>query len=99
MHLAVVEPNAAGHHFAVHVRALAREATARGWRVQLVTTAAATRHPAYAVLQRALAGRLETVLLPDEAARTERRFARGVALELRRWHAFRSAMAAIVARL
>jgi hypothetical protein len=91
-HLAIVEPDATGHHMALHVRAIAAEAVRRGWRLTLLTTAAATRHPAYEVLRRETGAALTTALLPaDTVTRREPRLVRGLSLEARRWRAFRAA--------
>src|SRR2546425_236240 len=99
MHLAIVEPHAAGHHLTLHVRAIAREALVRGWRLRLLTTAATTRHPAYEVLRRATGDALETSLLPDEVGRMDRRFLTGIVVEARRWRALRAAAGEILAPL
>jgi glycosyltransferase involved in cell wall biosynthesis len=99
VHLAIIEPDAAGHHLAVHVRAIAREARARGWRLHLLTTAAALRHPAYELLRRDAGGTLATSLLPNDSAAWDPRFLRGLAAEWRRWRALRQATAATLAPL
>src|SRR6266404_7496825 len=98
LHLAIVEPDAAGHHMVLHVRAIAAEAVRRGWRLTLLTTAAATCHPAYEVVRRETGAALTTALLPAETVtRREPRLVRGLALEARRWRAFRSATLRILA--
>jgi glycosyltransferase involved in cell wall biosynthesis len=94
LHLAIVAPDAGGHYMALHVRAIAAEAVRRGWRLTLLTTAAATRHPAYEVIRRETGAALTTALLPaDTVARREPRLVRGLVLEARRWGAFRTATA------
>ena len=54
MKLLVVEPDPGGHHFIPYLLFFARQAQARGIEVSLLTTEAATRHPAMAMLQEGL---------------------------------------------
>jgi glycosyltransferase involved in cell wall biosynthesis len=92
LHLAIVEPDAAGHHLALHVRGIAAEAVRRGWRLTLLTTAAATHHPAYDAICRETGAALTTALLPAHTVKCrEPRLVRGLTLEARRWRAFRDA--------
>lgn len=98
LHLALVEPDGGGHHFALHVRAIAAEAVRRGWRITLLTTAAAMRHPAYDVVRDESGAALTTALLPDSAVkRHEPRLLRGLVHEARRWRAFRAATTDVLA--
>jgi glycosyltransferase involved in cell wall biosynthesis len=91
-HLAIIEPDAGGHHMALHVRAIAAEAARRGWQLTLLTTAAATHHPAYEMVRCEAGGALATALLPAHTVtRREPRLLRGLVLEARRWGAFRTA--------
>jgi len=51
MKLLIVEPEGEGHHMALYVRFLVRAAAQRGWKTHLLTTAKATRHPAFKLVQ------------------------------------------------
>lgn len=82
---------------ALHVRAIVAEAVRRGWPLTLLTTAEATRHPAYDVVCREAGAALTTALLPSHTvSRREPRLVRGLMLEARRWRAFRHATASIL---
>lgn len=43
----IVEPEASGHHMALYVRLIVRVALQRGWKIRLLTTATAVKHPAF----------------------------------------------------
>ncbi len=97
LHVALVEPDGGGHHFALHVRAIAAEAVRRGWRITLLTTDVAMRQPAYDIVQRESGAVITTALLPDYTAkRRDPRLLRGLAHEARRWRALRAATAAVL---
>ncbi len=65
MKLLVVEPYATGHHMALHVRLIARAAHARGWHLQLLTTATATSHPSFQLVRDEVGPGLEVFLMPE----------------------------------
>ena len=87
MRLLVVEPDPGGHHFIPYLLFFAREAQARGIEVHLMTTAAATRHPAWAMLQEGLAKPLPVALMPEPAAASGYRF---VGLLMAQWNYWRA---------
>ncbi len=68
MTVAIFEPDAGGHHMALHVRHIARAALARGWKLRLVTTERAMAHPAYKALAEEFGDRLPPTVMPDTVA-------------------------------
>lgn len=63
--LMVVEPESTGHRMILYVRLIVAEALARGWRVVLLTTAAAKAHPACEAITEEFGERLTVALMPD----------------------------------
>lgn len=47
----IVEPEASGHHMALYVRLIVRVALQRGWKIHLLTTATAVKHPAFELVK------------------------------------------------
>ena len=62
--LLLVEPEVSGHRMALHVRLIASEALARGWHVDLMTSASAVGHPALSTVQALLPPESRLHLLP-----------------------------------
>ena len=61
----LVEPDPTGHRMVLYARSIAREALQRGWRLRLLTTAAARRHSAYAALAAELGSAMPAHAMPD----------------------------------
>lgn len=66
MRVALFEPEAAGHHMALHVRFIVREMVRRGWKVDLVTTERALKHPAYKIVEEESGAAYEVHTMPDK---------------------------------
>ena len=65
MRVALFEPEAAGHHMALHVRFIVREMARRQWKVDLVTTERALKHPAYKIVEQESGSAYEVTIMPD----------------------------------
>ena len=87
MKLLVVEPDPGGHHFIPYLLFFARQAQARGIEVSLLTTEAATRHPAMAMLQAGLARPLQVHPMPGLAVASGRRVAGLLQAQWNYWQA------------
>ncbi len=90
MKLAIFEPDAAGHHMALHVRHIVGEALRRGWEVRLVTTKRAVTHPAYRILCDEFGDALRTSFMPDASTPEGSGDVKRTLDQLRRWSTFRA---------
>jgi glycosyltransferase involved in cell wall biosynthesis len=65
MRILFVEPHASGHRMSVYVRALLEAARLRGWECCLLTTAAASRHPAFQIATSSMGHSLRVHIIED----------------------------------
>jgi glycosyltransferase involved in cell wall biosynthesis len=93
--VAVFEPEAAGHHMALHVRFILREMVRRGWEVHLVTTERATKHPGYKIVEEESGESYRLHLMRDQETEAGAKDTKRVADQFARWTNYRDAYRAL----
>lgn len=88
MEIAIFEPEAAGHHMALHVRFILRTALEKGWKVHLVTTERAIAHPAYQIVERESGGKYEVWKMPDQETNASDGDIKRVTDQFARWKCY-----------
>lgn len=88
MEIAIFEPEAAGHHMALHVRFILRTALAKGWKVHLVTTERALAHPAYQIVAKESGGKYTVHMMPDQETKAGDGDLKRVTDQFARWKAY-----------
>lgn len=90
MRVAVFEPEAAGHHMALHVRFIVREMANRNWSIDLVTTERALSHPAYKIVEEESGGKYAVQTMPDKETAASANDLQRVRDQFARWKNYRS---------
>lgn len=88
MNVAIVEPEADGHHLALYVRHVAREMRRRGWTVRLVTTREAIDHAAFRLVAPEFRGDPPPLLMPRVRYPSRLSTAALVCYQFAQWRAF-----------
>jgi len=88
MEVALFEPEAAGHHMALHVRFILRTAISKGWKIHLVTTERALEHPAYQIVAGESGGKYTVHVMPDQETKTGDGDFKRVSDQFARWKAY-----------
>ena len=90
MRVALFEPEAAGHHMALHVRYIVREMARRGWDVDLVTTDRALKHPAYKIVEEESGSAYRVSTMPDRETPAVAKDLQRVRDQFTRWKNYRA---------